>query len=74
DDRVDPAAGVVIEAPVGARVEAGDTLAVVHARSMELIERVSPRLQQAWRMSDHEVRRPPHVFARVDRNGITKDG
>jgi pyrimidine-nucleoside phosphorylase len=72
EDRVDPAAGVVIEAPVGARVEAGDTLAVVHGRARELIERVAPRLQKAWRMSDHEVRRPPHVLARVDKDGVTK--
>ena len=74
EDRVDPAAGLVIRAPVGARVEAGDTLAVVHGRSMELVERVAPRLLKAWRMSDQAVRRPPHVLARVDRNGVTKDG
>jgi pyrimidine-nucleoside phosphorylase len=72
EDKVDPAAGVVIQAPVGAQVKAGDTLAVVHARSQELIDRVVPRLQRAWRLSDHEVRRPPHVLARVDKNGITK--
>ncbi|HSP09081.1 MAG TPA: thymidine phosphorylase [Candidatus Dormibacteraeota bacterium] len=74
EDRVDPAAGLVIEAPVGARIKAGDTLAVVHARSNELVERVAPRLLNAWRMSDQPVRRPPHVLARVDRNGVTKDG
>ena len=74
EDRVDPAAGLVIQAPVGARVEAGDTLAVVHGRSMELVERVVPRLLKAWRMSDQAVRRPRHVLARVDRNGVTKDG
>lgn len=74
EDRVDPSAGVVIGAGVGARVEAGDVLAVVHARSMELIERVAPRLQNAWRMSDREVKRPPHVLARIDKNGVTKSG
>ena len=74
EDRVDPAAGLVIQAPVGARIEAGDTLAVVHARSRDLVERVAPRLARAWRMSEHDVRRPPHVLARVDRNGVTKDG
>jgi len=74
EDRVDPAAGLVIQAPVGARIEAGDTLAVVHARSRALVERVAPRLAKAWRMSEQEVRRPPYVLARVDRNGVTKDG
>jgi thymidine phosphorylase len=65
---------LIIQAPVGASVEAGDILAVVHARSTELADRVAPRLQKAWRMSEDPVRRPPHVLARVDRNGISKDG
>jgi thymidine phosphorylase len=73
EDKVDPAAGLVIEAPVGARVRAGDPLVVVHARSRELIERVTPRLRKAWRLSDREVRRPPHVLAHVDKNGVTMD-
>jgi pyrimidine-nucleoside phosphorylase len=72
EDKVDHAAGLVIEAPVGAHVRAGEPLAVVHARSEQLALKVLPRLQQAWRLSGHEVTRPPHVFARVDRDGITK--
>jgi pyrimidine-nucleoside phosphorylase len=71
-DKVDHAAGIVIEAPVGARVRAGDTLAVVHARSAELAESVVSRLQQAWRLSANEVKRPPHVLARVDKDGVSK--
>ena len=74
DDRVDPAAGLVIEAQVGARVRAGDPLVVVHARSDQLVHRVTPRLQQAWRLSPHEVTRPPHVLARVDKDGVTRPG
>jgi len=72
EDRVDPAAGVVIEAPVGARVRSGDPLATVHARSNELVERVTKRLRNAWRLTDREVGKPPHVLARVDKNGIAK--
>jgi thymidine phosphorylase len=74
DDSVDHAAGIVIEAPVGARVRAGEPLAVVHARSEELAHSVMPRLQAAWRLSDHEVQRPPHVLARVDKDGVTRSG
>jgi len=73
EDRVDPAAGLVIEAAVGARVRAGDPLVVVHARSRELVDQVTPRVRSAWRMSDREVRRPPHVLARVDKNGVSRD-
>jgi pyrimidine-nucleoside phosphorylase len=72
EDKIDPAAGFVIEAGVGARVRAGDPLVTVHARSRELVESVAPRLRNAWRLRDREVRKPPHILARVDKNGITK--
>jgi pyrimidine-nucleoside phosphorylase len=74
EDKVDPAAGFVIDAPVGAAVRVGDPLVTVHARSKDLIDRVAPRVRNAWRIVAREVRRPPHVLARVDRNGITKGG
>ncbi len=72
EDKVDHAAGLVIEAPVGAHVRTGDPLAVIHARSEELVLKVMPRLLAAWRLSEHEVARPPHVLARVDRDGVTQ--
>jgi pyrimidine-nucleoside phosphorylase len=72
EDRVDHAAGLVIQAPVGAHVRAGEPLVTVHARSKDLVDRVVPRLEKAWRLSAHEVRRPPHVLARVDKDGVTK--
>lgn len=74
EDKVDHAAGLVIEAPVGAEVHAGDALVVVHARSKELVERVTERLQAAWRLTDRPVQRPPHVLARVDKDGVGKAG
>jgi pyrimidine-nucleoside phosphorylase len=72
EDRIDPAAGFVIEAPVGARVEKGDALVTVHARSDELVDRVRDRVRNAWRLSEREVRRPPHVLARVDKYGVRR--
>ena len=74
EDRVDPAAGFVIEAPVGARVRKGDPLVVVHARSQDLVERVASRVRNAWSIVEREVRKPPHIVARVDRDGVTKAG
>jgi pyrimidine-nucleoside phosphorylase len=72
EDHVDPAAGIVIEAAVGARVQVGQPLAIVHARSEELARSVIPRLQNAWKLSANEVKRPPHVLARVDKDGVTR--
>jgi pyrimidine-nucleoside phosphorylase len=74
EDKVDHAAGIVIEAPVGAHVRAGEPLAIVHARSEDLVQKVMRRLQNAWRLSAHEVMRPPHVLARVDKDGVTRAG
>jgi hypothetical protein len=45
----------------------------VHARSEDLARQVAPRIQQAWKLRAAEVNRPPHVLARVDRDGTTKD-
>jgi pyrimidine-nucleoside phosphorylase len=72
EDRIDHSAGFVVEAPVGARVRGGDALVTVHARTQELVDRVAERVREAWRIVDHEVRRPPHVLARVDKNGVTR--
>jgi pyrimidine-nucleoside phosphorylase len=72
EDKVDPAAGFVLEAEVGARVSKGEPLVVVHTRSRELVDRVTPRVRAAWHIVDHEVRRPPHVLARVDKSGVTR--
>ncbi|HEY6115330.1 MAG TPA: hypothetical protein VI172_05175, partial [Candidatus Dormibacteraeota bacterium] len=69
EDKIDPAAGFVIVAQVGARIRRGEPLVVVHARSEELIERIASRVQSAWRIVDREVSRPPHVLARVDKDG-----
>ena len=72
EDKVDHSAGLVIQRQVGDRVAADDPLAWVSAPTSELAEKVTPRLRAAWKLSTHEVRRPPHVLARVDKDGITK--
>jgi pyrimidine-nucleoside phosphorylase/thymidine phosphorylase len=62
---IDHAAGIVIEAQVGDRVEAGRPLAVLHAASHDLTDRAAERLLKAWRIGDREVMRPPHILERV---------
>src|SRR5438552_7558680 len=44
EDKVDPAAGFVIEAPVGAHVRKGEPLVTVHARSPPIVDAVLTRL------------------------------
>ena len=69
EDRIDHAAGIVIEAQVGDRVEAGDPLAVIHTSSEALASRARQRLLSAWRIVDREVARPPHILGRVEGPG-----
>jgi len=69
DDVIDPGAGVVIEAPVGAEVRQGEIMAVVFARNPELCDRGVARLRGAWRVTREPSARSPHVLYRVDRAG-----
>jgi pyrimidine-nucleoside phosphorylase len=69
DDPIDHAAGLVIAAPVGARVRRGDPLVHVHAASETLAGRALPRLRAAWRLADEPTAIGPRVRLRVDRDG-----
>jgi hypothetical protein len=53
-------------------VHAGDHLVLIKARARELAEKVAPRLRAAWKLSPRPIGRPPHVLARVDKDGVTK--
>ena len=55
EDAVDPAAGLVLHAKVGDRVEAGATLATLHASSEELLTAGEDRFRNAVGMSDMAV-------------------
>jgi pyrimidine-nucleoside phosphorylase len=70
DDRIDHAAGLTIEAPVGTRVRRGDALVHVHAADEAAVRRAVPRLEAAWRLADAPVEVGPHVRHRVDRDGM----
>ena len=70
DDVIDPGAGVIIEAPVGAEVRRGDVLAIVKGRNSELCRRGAARLRTAWRVATDPAARPPHVLFRVDQTGV----
>ena len=68
EDTVDPAAGLVIEAPVGAGVAAGDPL-VDRARPLGRARRRGRSLACSRRGGcvAHEVAATAHVLARVDK-------
>jgi thymidine phosphorylase len=74
DDQIDHAAGLVIEAPAGARVRRGDPLVHVHAADDATAARALPRLEGAWRIAPDPPEHLPHVRARVDRDGVRAEG
>ncbi len=61
DEAIDPAAGLVLHAKVGDRVEAGTPLATLHAASDELIAMGEARFMQTVRIVDVSVS-PPVLF------------
>jgi thymidine phosphorylase len=55
DDAIDPAAGLVLAAKVGDRVEDGAPLATLYAASEELLDAGEERFRNAIVMSEHRV-------------------
>lgn len=65
EDDIDPAVGIIVKAPVGARVEAGQPLAEVHARTAEDADAAITRLQATYHLSDTTVLIPPLILGTV---------
>lgn len=64
-DPIDPAVGVVLSAKVGARVESGETLCIVHAAGEQSAQEAAKRLQAAYTLADAPVRPLAIVLDRV---------
>lgn len=63
-ESIDPSVGITLEAKLGAQVEEGDTLAIVHHNSQERWESNRDSLGAAWEISDEQ---PPQVDLIIDR-------
>jgi pyrimidine-nucleoside phosphorylase len=62
-DPVDPAVGLVLQAKVGDRIEAGQSLLEVHANDEGKLERALAALPAAYAISDQPVKAPELVKA-----------
>jgi len=65
EDRIDPAAGLVIERKIGDRVERGEALAVVHTSDPGRAAEGIRRVRAAFRIGSGVPTRPPLVSAVV---------
>ena len=66
DQAVDPAVGIVIAAPRGAKVSKGATLAELHVRSAGQAEQVRNRVARAFRIESIAPRPEPLVLERIE--------
>ncbi len=62
DDRVDPAAGIVLHKKIGDQVERGEPILTVHARNEELAAKALSRLQKAVVIGPAVPAVPPLIY------------
>ena len=72
EDAIDPAAGIVLAAKTGDRVEVGDLLATLYASSVERLGRGEELLRSAYSFAPEQPAEVPHFFARVSRDGVER--
>jgi len=63
--KIDHAVGVTRLLPVGTAVQAGDALALVHARSSEAADRAAATVMEAYELSEARPRRPDPLIRRI---------
>ncbi len=74
-DKIDAAAGVVLEKKVGDRINKGETLAVMHtnyAPDSREVSRARELLAAAYLIKDKKQEIPPLLLGRIDKEGITR--
>jgi pyrimidine-nucleoside phosphorylase len=71
DQTIDLAVGIVLQKKVGDPVEAGEPLAVIHARTAADVDRVSTRVAAAFTIAEQAMPRPL-LLRRVTRLGIER--
>ncbi|KAA9007433.1 pyrimidine-nucleoside phosphorylase [Paenibacillus spiritus] len=71
---IDLGVGIVLARKVGDRVEAGDTLAVLHINdaSASQVEEAEAKVLEAYRLAAQPVAAPPLVYAIVTKDGVTR--
>lgn len=72
DDAVDPAAGIILHAKTGTKLEAGESLATLYANDPKKLQEGEEILLKAIHMGDEKPEDLPHFFARVSKDGVEK--
>ena len=72
EDALDYSAGIILQKKYGDKVEAGDVLATLCAGREELFPDAAATLQAAYRFAEEEPSPEQLIYAKVDRDGVTK--
>jgi pyrimidine-nucleoside phosphorylase len=62
DASIDPTAGIVLQAPLGAKVRAGDSLAVLYTAREDAAREVAAEVERAIMLADAALARPPLIY------------
>ena len=74
EDDIDPAAGIVLAAKTGDRLEAGDLMATLYAADEARLDEGERILRGSYELGDERPAPIPHFFARVSRDGVERLG
>ena len=72
EEAIDPAAGIVLAAKTGDRIEPGDLMATIYASDEERLDEGERILRGSYDIRDEEPAAVPHFFARVSRDGVER--
>lgn len=66
---IDYAVGIILDKKVGDYVEAGETLAFLHANDLTKVRESKDRLLSAYRFKSEKPEKRPLIFGIIDKNG-----
>ena len=70
---INMAAGIVIQAKTGDKVEAGQTIASLYCDDEALFEKAAAKYREAVTIGDEYVKRNPLLYAKVSRDGVKRE-
>jgi len=74
DDTIDPAVGLLVSRKIGERVEAGESLVILHVNSRAHLAEAQDLVRDAFAIGGAPSRVPPMFYGRVTGKGVERFG
>lgn len=72
ESNLDYAAGIILKHKVGDYVKEEEVIATLYASSKNLLEPAAEKLMGAFTIAEHNIKKEPLIFARIEKNKIEK--